>query len=49
MAIAAEQAVAEVGHWPDFSIGRYVARPPFCEPRDRDHIAQGLRKAGLPE
>jgi adenylate cyclase len=34
---------------PDFSIGRHLELLPFQRPEDREHYAEGLRKAGLPE
>lgn len=46
---ATKLAMAEIETWPEFSVKRYVARLPFSEQRDRDHLADGLRKAGLPE
>jgi TolB-like protein/Tfp pilus assembly protein PilF len=34
---------------PDFSAGRFAAREPFKLDEDRQHLAQGLREAGLPD
>jgi hypothetical protein len=34
---------------PDFSIGAYMARQPFRRDADRQHLIEGMRKAGLPE
>ena len=34
---------------PDFSIARHFATVPFRDADDRDHCADGLRMAGLPE
>jgi adenylate cyclase len=34
---------------PDFAIARHLERMPFQNPADREHYADGLRKAGLPE
>jgi hypothetical protein len=34
---------------PDFSISRHLELLPFQRPEDREHYAEGLRKAGLPE
>jgi tetratricopeptide (TPR) repeat protein len=36
-------------HHPEFTITRWVAQFPFRDPAPRDHIVEGLRKAGLPE
>jgi hypothetical protein len=33
----------------DFSISRHLELLPFQRPEDREHYAEGLRKAGLPE
>ena len=34
---------------PDFAIGRHLEALHFRSPEDREHYAQGLRKAGFPE
>jgi adenylate cyclase len=34
---------------PDFSIARYAAKQPYKNSADREHLIDGLRKAGLPE
>jgi hypothetical protein len=34
---------------PDFSIGRHLEMLHFRRAEDREHYADGLRKAGLPE
>ena len=34
---------------PDFSIGRHLEMMHFRRAEDREHYAEGLRKAGLPE
>ena len=34
---------------PDFSLARHLELMPFQHAEDRDHYAEGLRKAGLPE
>jgi adenylate cyclase len=34
---------------PDFSSTRLAGKEPFKRPADRDHLLDGLRKAGLPE
>jgi adenylate cyclase len=34
---------------PDFSIASHLEMLPFQRPEDREHYAEGLRKAGLPE
>jgi adenylate cyclase len=34
---------------PDFSIARHLEMMPFRRKEDREHYAEGLRKAGLPE
>jgi TolB-like protein len=34
---------------PDFSVQRYIATSPLERDTDRDHFAQGLRLAGVPE
>jgi adenylate cyclase len=34
---------------PDFSSTRLAAKEPFKRPEDREHLLEGLRKAGLPE
>ncbi|TGQ37129.1 MULTISPECIES: adenylate/guanylate cyclase domain-containing protein [unclassified Mesorhizobium] len=34
---------------PDFSTARYVAKEPLFRIEDRQHLAEGMRKAGLPE
>ena len=46
---AQRQAAAELQLGPNFSITKYVERLPFAEAADRDHLVEGLRKAGLPE
>jgi len=32
---------------PDFSIERFLSRLPMDNPADRDHYAEGLRRAGV--
>lgn len=34
---------------PAFSASRFLAKEPLLRPEDRQHLADGLRKAGLPE
>ena len=34
---------------PAFSAARFLAKEPLMRPEDRQHLAEGLRKAGLPE
>jgi tetratricopeptide (TPR) repeat protein len=34
---------------PDFSLTRFAAKEPFKRATDREHLVDGLRKAGLPE
>jgi TolB-like protein/Tfp pilus assembly protein PilF len=34
---------------PDFSVDLFSGKDPFKRPEDRQHLADGLRKAGLPE
>ena len=34
---------------PEFSVARFLAKEPLMRPDDRQHLADGLRKAGLPE
>ena len=34
---------------PRFSAARFLAKEPLLRPEDRQHLADGLRKAGLPE
>ncbi len=34
---------------PDFSRSRFLAKEPLVRPDDRQHLSDGLRKAGLPE
>jgi adenylate cyclase len=34
---------------PDFTVGNYVASLPYANQSDRDHLAEGLGKAGLPD
>jgi adenylate cyclase len=34
---------------PDFSLTRYATKEPYKNPADREHLMEGLRKAGLPE
>ncbi len=34
---------------PGFSVGRYLAQSPLDRETDREHVAQGLRLAGIPE
>jgi hypothetical protein len=34
---------------PDFSIASHLEMMPFQQVEDREHYADGLRKAGLPE
>jgi DNA-binding SARP family transcriptional activator/TolB-like protein len=34
---------------PAFSVSRFLATTPFERPQDREHFAQGLRLAGVPE
>ena len=34
---------------PHFSLTRYVAKEPYKHASDREHLIEGLRKAGLPE
>jgi TolB-like protein len=34
---------------PDFSSARLAAKEPFERPADREHLIEGMRKAGLPE
>ncbi len=46
---AKEQAAAALRLKPDFTIESFVRSLPFKETTDRDHLADGLRKAGLPE
>jgi adenylate cyclase len=46
----ARAAVAEyLKLTPDFTIARHLEMMPFQNPADREHYAEGLRKAGLPE
>jgi adenylate cyclase len=46
----AKAAVAEyLKLTPDFAIARHLERMPFQNQADREHYADGLRKAGLPE
>ena len=46
----AKAAAAEyLRRTPDFSIAKHLATVPFRDADDRDHYADGLRKAGLPE
>jgi adenylate cyclase len=35
--------------WPDFSLTRFAAKEPFKHSTDRQHLLDGLRKAGLPK
>ncbi len=46
---AREQAAAALRLKPDFAIETYLQTQPFTETADRSHLADGLRKAGLPE
>lgn len=46
---ARERATAVRQLNPDFSIEGYLQRLPYKETADRSHLAEGLRKAGLPE
>jgi adenylate cyclase len=46
---AAKQAAAVLRQRPDFTTSAFVAALPYADPADRDHFADGLRKAGLPE
>jgi adenylate cyclase len=46
---AARQAATVLRQRPDFTISEFVASMPYADPADRDHLADGLRKAGLPE
>jgi adenylate cyclase len=46
---AKEQAAAALRLKPDFAIESYLRTLPFSETTDRSHLADGLRKAGLPE
>ena len=34
---------------PDFSIRAYAKQEPYKNPADRDHLLEGMRRAGLPE
>jgi adenylate cyclase len=34
---------------PDFSAIQFLKKEPFKQSSDRDHLLDGLRKAGLPE
>ena len=34
---------------PDFSLTRFATKEPYKNPADREHLIEGLRKAGLPE
>ena len=34
---------------PEFSLTRYAAKEPYMKSADREHLIEGLRKAGLPE
>ena len=46
---AREQATAVRQINPDFSIESYLHKLPYKEPTDRNHLKEGLVKAGLPE
>ena len=46
---AKEQAAAALRLKPDFAIESYLQTLPFSEPTGRDHLVDGLRKAGFPE
>ncbi len=45
---ASELANAALAAKPDFTIESYVAMMPYQNTADRDHLAEGLQKAGLP-
>ena len=46
---ARERAAAVRQLNPDFSIDGYLQKLPYKETTDRSHLAEGLRKAGLPK
>jgi len=46
---ARHYAAVVVQRVPGFSLVRFVAKEPFKLSADREHLAEGLRKAGLPE
>jgi adenylate cyclase len=46
---AEKAAAAVLDKEPHFSIHSHVAPLPYTEAADREHLADGLRKAGLPE
>ena len=46
---AGEYAAEVLRLAPDFSLTRFAAKEPFKRPADREHLLDGLRKAGLPE
>ncbi|MFW6028356.1 MAG: adenylate/guanylate cyclase domain-containing protein [bacterium] len=46
---AAESVRAVLALKPGFTISSYVARLPYRHSADRDHLVDGLRKAGLPD
>ncbi len=46
---AKEQAAAALRLKPDFAIDSYLQTLPYRETADRNHLEDGLRRAGLPE
>jgi len=46
------EAGKEVAHvletWPGMTAGRCVAKEPYVDPEDREHLRSALLKAGLP-
>lgn len=49
MAEAEDCAAAVLRASPDFTIAASLSRDPFRDPADRDHVAEGMRRAGLPD
>ena len=47
--LARDCAVDLLRRMPDFSVTRFLAKQPLLRAEDLQHLADGLRKAGLPE
>ncbi len=47
--LASECAADLLRRMPNFSVARFVAKEPLRRADDKQHLADGLRKAGLPE
>jgi len=46
---AHRHAAAVLALTPEFTIRAFVAKDPYRRPEDAEHLAEGLRRAGLPE